>query len=113
TIVRRQHRARSLALRQTESELGSVADFRLDAYRSPVQFHQLPGDGQPQTRPAILTSSRAVSLRKRFEHLPNPFGRNTDARISYSYAQPTVSGSAEDFDRTRGRKFDRVAHQVE
>ena len=52
----------------------------------PISSRQLPADGQPQARAAVLARRGAVGLREALEHRAQALGRDADAGVAHARA---------------------------
>ena len=82
------------------------------------EFHELPGDGEAETRAAEAARRRAVGLHERLEKLPLRRERDANARVGHLDAQHhpaavLAHAPRRDADLALGRELDGVAHEVE
>src|SRR5678815_572050 len=57
----------------------------LRADRAAVNFHEMSGDSQAQSKPAVLPSRRAISLSKSLKYVRQKFLADTTARVRNSH----------------------------
>src|SRR5262245_51194739 len=74
-------RARSYTHRHGKQERAASAWFALEPYLATHQFHQPPGNRQPEPSASMLACRGRVGLGERLKQSCSLFGRHADARI--------------------------------
>src|SRR3990172_597736 len=97
--------------RNSECESAAAAFFALHPYLSAMGSHDVPGNGQAESR--ATAGTRLVHLVESLEDTRQMFGSNTDASILYGNGNRAIPAACSHRHLTAGRsKPDGVVQQI-
>src|SRR5438477_7103436 len=100
----------SRANRQVDGEGGARAGYAVDLNRSPVRFHDPPGDVEAQPEPAVMAAGD--SALESVEDARQVLGRDADPVVAHRELKPGRVAPERDVDRLSAAELDGVGEKI-